>query len=94
MGKQVANNTAVHYWVELWEDSAGELHCVKRKEGYALIRPIYTPIGKAFQFPKNWGWDKGCEYLLDLSIRDIQTNIKNLEIRLDKLTKAKEKING
>lgn len=92
MGKQVANNTTTHYWVELWEDEDGTLSVVKRKEGSALIKGEYLPIGKSFQFPKVWGLKEGCVMLVQHYIQDNKKIIGDAQARINKLEECLERV--
>ena len=94
MGKQVAINRSIHYTIELYEDSSGELYPVMRKESLALIKKEYHPIGKLFVFPKSWGLEQGCRILLETLIeRDLEL-ISTTQIRIDKMNRALIKISN
>ena len=92
MGRQVAINRSIHYTIELYEDSSGEFSTVMRKEGLALIKKEYHPIGKIFQFPKAWGLEKGSQILLERLIEDDERMVSSANIRIDKMRKALERI--
>jgi len=93
MGEQIANNRCEHCNVVLHENESGEYYpVVNRMEKHTLIRGEYHPIGSRFQYPRNWGKQKGATILLEQRIQDVRKQIEDAQLDLDKLQACLEKV--
>jgi hypothetical protein len=93
MGEQVANNTAVHCNVQLFENESGEYYPVTQ-ETYkpALIRGSYIPMGNILQYPKKWGRKRGATELLEFKIAQQRLVLESAKLELDKLAACLDKV--
>jgi hypothetical protein len=93
MGEQVANNREQQMVMTLREDKEGILRIVTEpKSSPGLIRPIYTPIGNRFLYPKKWGRKPAADIFIQYLIEQQEQILIDTRTHLDKLNLIKKEI--
>ena len=77
----------------LREDKEGILRIVTEpKSSPGLIRPIYTPIGNRFLYPKKWGRKPAADIFIQYLIEQQEQILIDTRTHLDKLNLIKKDI--